>query len=1264
VPHLLLRSRRLGISLAAIALAHLVGAPVADAAYDGAQRRCRSAIVRAGTSFARTSLRIATQCHRDRLAGRIASGTDCGAIESVDERRLLERERLRSESLVLASCSAPSVSPARIGYLSCPAPCDTEVPEIGGVEDVLACALCGARREAESLISLAAGTPAAALPVEGRRCLETALRTASTEFGRHLKLHGSCQRKHEKSGEIDEATCAELSAEVDSRDLQRAIGKIERRCASADPGQVFASSDCAGEEASEVAGCILEAAGRSATIIMDRILGSYSQGRAGTLWEHSVLPLLDRDCAPCHQGPRFGFAAVQGTSPFDTEATAANREAFLDQVSLDAPHASRLLRKGLGGDPADGLAHGGGARFSTSSPEYAALLEWIQEEKRERCAECGLDAPRQFVAYVEQPRIFWALARDPIRTDHGLRDRARIWLQPLEPGRLRPMGEPIDFLGESFCGADGRCDFGHLAASHDGTMLAFECRMGEEGQDWVHDVRWNVCIADIGADGRAVNPRRLRPSVTHGGRTIARSDPFGLYGNDGWPLKGVYDHHFQVRRRDDRTPTFGPADQWVYISSRSPDPRTGSDGTRTYHGFEHVNNIIAIRTDGSEERTVYRNEGGQADFPFFRRNGNLAFHTWNLERMDRHLYTQSSPDGDMERPVLLGRVQGENRWGKAVETASGIVLGMTGRRRAAADNYVLFRGDHTLGAGLAGNPDAITVLDAQVHEQIAPFPNGYCRTPPDGENCVVDRWYGDPAWAPDGRALVSYNSRKTYVLQGEEMYLGYAEGSNLEERLAAMLPYTPTKLGISLIDDGGRVQRLIDPAPGMMLRYPTWVGRRSPPRQQPELTDESVQDGTIHIAHFPIWLSFRRGPDHTGGSSKANQMKELDRIVAVRVLVKEMDGNACLNDGRPYRFAVNSGYFDHPTHLGISNATGYRKLVVPLEDGGNPWGDVPLEADGSVHLRLPAGELLLFQGIDAEGHVVRQHSRLMTLAPGRHVDTAVRGEQYEGQCSACHGSIRSDEPWIPLTSFEQIPPAALDFETIAATNPPVDLSHAGIERKSMTYLDLLRPLLDQRCVGCHTGSSPAGELSLASTYSAHANYPAGRWAAPHWGHSSYMDFVPPEERVPGYDYSVAWSWLQRQDQNEYRSHPEYADRMAGFAPVAELAPWDPGYQNLWANDGSVLVYLSGYRSPNFGRGDRQGGNSRDSWLIEILTGLDLSPARDFEGPDHTGYLDEAEVRDLMGLIDLGFPFMARCDDKVIPSGPHAGQPWGDPFASE
>jgi hypothetical protein len=54
--------------------------------------------------------------------------------------------------------------------------------------------------------------------------------------------------------------------------------------------------------------------------------------------------------------------------------------------------------------------------------------------------------------------------------------------------------------------------------------------------------------------------------------------------------------------------------------------------------------------------------------------------------------------------------------------------------------------------------------------------------------------------------------------------------------------------------------------------------------------------------------------------NKANNFEFLQTIDAGRVLYKRLDGNACLNDGRPYRRTVWAGH-DHPTHLGINNAT-------------------------------------------------------------------------------------------------------------------------------------------------------------------------------------------------------------------------------------------------------------------------------------------------------------------------------------------------------
>src|SRR5262249_18292773 len=151
-----------------------------------------------------------------------------------------------------------------------------------------------------------------------------------------------------------------------------------------------------------------------------------------------------------------------------------------------------------------------------------------------------------------------ALASDPFRSDHGLRDRARILLQPMDPATLQPKGDPIDLLGDAFCGKDGRCDFGNLAVSHAGDRIAFECRLSLEGADWVDEVRWNVCIAEVGPDGHGKNPHFLLPAAElHHGSTVARSDPFGMKQN-GDPLKGPYDLHFQTRRRGDFTPAFSP----------------------------------------------------------------------------------------------------------------------------------------------------------------------------------------------------------------------------------------------------------------------------------------------------------------------------------------------------------------------------------------------------------------------------------------------------------------------------------------------------------------------------------------------------------------------------------------------------------------------------------------------------------------------------------------------------------------------------------
>jgi hypothetical protein len=617
-------------------------------------------------------------------------------------------------------------------------------------------------------------------------------------------------------------------------------------------------------------------------------------------------------------------------------------------------------------------------------------------------------------------------------------------------------------------------------------------------------------------------------------------------------------------------------------------------------------------------------------------------------------------------------------WGKATVLANGAVLGMTGRRRSSIENFVPFVGDHTLGTSMTGQTEAVSLLRPEFFDDIATFPNGMCKPDISLDNCYLREFIDDPAYFPDGRALVAHNPQPTNVLQGEQLWLNFAAGLTLEERIESLLPEVPKNLGISLIDRGGVTRRLIDPPAGRMLRFPAWVGKRSPPRVQEWRTDEAVGWTELHIADVPLWFSFVERPFNS--TNKSSHMTQLDEIVSLRVHVKETVGNACLTDGRPYRYSVNNGYYDHPTHLGIVNATGFDRFKVPIANGGDAYGDVPLALDKSVRLRVPAGKLLLFQGIDADGHVVKQRSRVTALSPGQVINTSVKRAQYRSQCESCHGAILPGQVFADLDDILTVPFEPLDFDT--QSQVAVDLTVPAVEQQAATFLHTVRPILEApraggSCVSCHTTAGdtqvPAGELSLDAEYSATGNYPAGKWASQAYLHDpAYVAWwadlqantgaVP----VPSYNYSVAYDWMMRQDHNEYKASAEFGPLFDSHAPLADLAPWDPGYQNLYARDElDGYLYLSNWGHPSFGRSSRFRGNSRDSWLIEILSGRDINDRRDFTGStDHTGMLSEQEVRDLMAVIDVGFPFMSSCEDVTLTSGPNAGQGYGDGEVSE
>ena len=567
---------------------------------------------------------------------------------------------------------------------------------------------------------------------------------------------------------------------------------------------------------------------------------------------------------------------------------------------------------------------------------------------------------------------------------------------------------------------------------------------------------------------------------------------------------------------------------------------------------------------------------------------------------------------------------------------------MTGRRRGAVSLWQPFITDHTLGTGIEDGLTSYALLDPENDTHAPHF--SYCREPPDGENCVVDRFYLDPTYSPDGRAFIALNPELTYVSQGNAMYGAYSEGNNTQERLDSLAPFLPQAMGIWLLDHKGERTPFITPEAGRMLRFPAWVGKRQAPRIKPTATNEDVNWADLHIAHVPLWLSFRR---NNGGQNKSRQFERLEAVTSLRVLVKVSHGNDCMNDGRAYRNAVHDT-FDHPTHLGINNSTGYQRLYVPEGAGGDGWGDVPSKPMAPFAFDFQLANYCSFK---ASMQMGMSSPNIPVCLPCRRAMKSIRAfDETSIKVSARHAMalsmIRNSSVY---KKRERLPAEAMNFDTNAASADIVDLTTAPVRRETMTFAEQIRPILDAHCVQCHTGPEPGGELSLAAEYSPTANYPAG--SRTHLLSQQFLDFVPEAFRIPGYDFSMPYSWYMRDGNREHREHEAYAHLVAAHAPLAELAPWDPAYQNLMVFEREGYRYLGGdgYAS-HYGRADVIGGNSQNAWLIEILTGDDIDPHHIFEGLNHTDFLDESDIRVLRAVMDLGFPYTARCDDRIIPSG--------------
>jgi mono/diheme cytochrome c family protein len=132
----------------------------------------------------------------------------------------------------------------------------------------------------------------------------------------------------------------------------------------------------------------------------------------------------------------------------------------------------------------------------------------------------------------------------------------------------------------------------------------------------------------------------------------------------------------------------------------------------------------------------------------------------------------------------------------------------------------------------------------------------------------------------------------------------------------------------------------------------------------------------------------------------------------------------------------------------------HTRGIVPNWTPVRILGDVPIEADGSAHFRVPPDTPVYFQLLDENRMELRRMRSFISFQPGEQ-----RG------CVGCH-ETRAEAP-----VSGKFPLALLREPSTAQPLPWGD--------RPLSFLRDVQPVFDKHCVRCHGGLKPAGDLDFS-----------------------------------------------------------------------------------------------------------------------------------------------------------------------------------------
>ncbi|HET7540616.1 MAG TPA: hypothetical protein VFK05_12115 [Polyangiaceae bacterium] len=697
-------------------------------------------------------------------------------------------------------------------------------------------------------------------------------------------------------------------------------------------------------------------------------------GRGFDLFAHRVEPtFIKKGCLMmgCHSPAGFSDLRLNAGSEghMSLASTRSNYEEALKFVALESPdpNASRLIRKNLAPASGIGILHRGGPLLAGAGdparcdeeaalsgpldeqPPYCVLQAWIATERRERTTDV---APLTGIVYVTRPpSALGDLPQDyeSYRPGADLRLRAAH----LDAGGALVVDPEDRSLLEGCALSPVTTDVRRPQVAWDGRKLAFAARSSA-----LEGYRVYVMEADGSACG--VEPSIAAPAVDAQGAPI--------------PTNGELIHDFD--------PAFAPDGSLVFASTRG---NLGS-AAYSYRGPQRtpadpakLNANLYVLEDGHVRQLTFLLN--QEFLPSFKLNGQLLFTT---EKRAPDFYQLAGRrlnlDGGDYHPLFgQRRTIGYDQLTDLVQLASldfAAILSDRGAVRSAGALAVINRS-----LGTDTDTDDPTAYRLDPSHADFPSPGFFLHSAK-----ILDPWasgrvgvsvrgaYRNPTPLPNADILVSYAPSVSDMTRVSGSFDLVVVNSSTGEQRALTGLDEPSRDELWPVALYGRAPRKAfrstpaDPAGSAVIHPP---GDPEHPTDRAELS----------FLDFPLISSLMF--QNTRGGRQIAPMQSFEMWESL-----PPNGERSLNDASSFIVA-----------------DAYGKLYARRRR----IGSVPLLADGSARVQVPAGLPVLFaveSKFSGESSQRLHHQREeMQYYPGEWVTLSFRRDLFDGFCGGCHGSI-------------------------------------------------------------------------------------------------------------------------------------------------------------------------------------------------------------------------------------------------------------------